>query len=54
MPQKIVVGCKQLIDEAEAEIETLSIEDAISRHGGDDVVFVDIRDVRELKREGHY
>ncbi len=52
MSQSITVGCKDLVEAAEAEIETLTVEDAIARHGADDVVFVDIRDIRELKREG--
>lgn len=30
----------------------MSIEQALAPHGGDDVVFVDIRDIRELHREG--
>ena len=30
----------------------MSVEDAIALHGRSDVVFVDIRDVRELAREG--
>ena len=46
------IGYKQLIDEAEKEIETLDPSDALSRHGGDDVLFVDLRDIRELTREG--
>ncbi len=45
-------GVKQMVDEAMAEIETISTADAIARHGSDDVVFVDIRDVRELDKEG--
>jgi rhodanese-related sulfurtransferase len=52
MPQKISTGFRALIDEAEREIETLSVEDALSLHGRDDVVFVDLRDPRELEREG--
>lgn len=43
---------KQLVDEASAEIETLPIEDAIAAHTGEDVVVVDLRDVRELTHEG--
>ena len=46
------IGYKALIEAAEAEIETLSVEDARALHGNDDVVFVDLRDVRELEREG--
>lgn len=52
MGQEIKKGIKQLCAEAEAEIETLSVEDAIALHGDDDVVFVDIRDPRELERDG--
>lgn len=45
-------GYKQLVAEANAEIVTLRAEEAIALHGRDDVVFVDIRDPRELEREG--
>lgn len=50
MPMK--KGFKQLLDEANAEIETLSVEQALALAGRDDVVFVDLRDPRELEREG--
>jgi rhodanese-related sulfurtransferase len=33
-------------------IETISLEDAIARHGSNDLQFVDVRDVRELERDG--
>jgi rhodanese-related sulfurtransferase len=52
MPQKISTGFRALVDAAEREIETLPIEEAIAQHGRDDVTFVDLRDVRELEREG--
>ena len=45
-------GYKQLLAEAETEIQTLSVDDAVALHGEDDVVFVDLRDPRELDREG--
>jgi len=48
----IKVGAKQLVAEASANIETLSIESAIALYGDANTVLVDIRDVRELKREG--
>lgn len=48
----ITKGVKQLVEEADAEIETVSLEDAKSLLEDDSVVFVDIRDVRELDREG--
>ena len=52
MGQTITTGIKQLVEEANAEIETLSTAEAIAKHGQDDVVFIDIRDIRELGREG--
>lgn len=48
----ITKGIKQLCAEAEAEVETWSVEEAMKHYGDEDVVFVDIRDVRELWREG--
>lgn len=53
MPQKITVGHKQLMAEAEAEVESVTAAEAKAMLGRDDVVIVDIRDVRELHREGH-
>jgi rhodanese-related sulfurtransferase len=52
MPQTITTGYKALVDAAEREVETLPVEKAISLVGRDDTVLVDIRDVRELQREG--
>jgi rhodanese-related sulfurtransferase len=52
MPQKITTGYKALVEAAEREIETVSIEDALKLHGRDDTVLVDLRDPRELEREG--
>ena len=45
-------GFRQLVDEAKSRIRTISLEEAHARLGKDDVVFVDLRDVRELEREG--
>lgn len=45
-------GYKALLDEAMAEIVTLQVPAAIAKHGDTDVVFVDLRDPRELDREG--
>ena len=52
MPLNIKKGYKQLVAAAEKEIETISIDDALNLHGSDDTIFVDLRDVREVKREG--
>jgi len=46
------LGYKELVAAAEARIRTISAEEAIGRLGSDDAVFVDLRDVRELKRDG--
>ena len=43
---------KSMIDEALAVITTFSLDEARSLHGRDDVQFIDLRDVRELEREG--
>ena len=52
MAQNITTGYRALVDAAQREIETLGIEDAIKLSGRDDVVFVDLRDIRELNRDG--
>ena len=49
---KLKKGFQQLVDEAKSRIKTLTLEEARARYGKDDVVFVDLRDVRELEREG--
>ncbi len=49
---KITKGIKQLCAEAEKEIETLTAEQAIAAMKDPNVQLVDIRDVRELWREG--
>ncbi|MGH6954570.1 MAG: rhodanese-like domain-containing protein [Alphaproteobacteria bacterium] len=46
------LGYKQLLEEARREIEAISAHDAMRRHEGADVVFVDLRDIRELERDG--
>jgi hypothetical protein len=52
MPQTITTSVQALVDATEREIETLNAEQAVALHGRDDVVFVDLRDTRELQREG--
>ena len=52
MPQNITHGYRMMLDEANAAIETLSVDEAIALTGQPDVVFVDLRDPRELEREG--
>ena len=45
-------GYKELLDEARSEIRNLSAKDAIDLLKDGEVIFVDIRDIRELHREG--
>jgi rhodanese-related sulfurtransferase len=52
MPQTITTGSKALVEAAEREVETLPAAEAVELAGRDDVVLVDIRDIRELQREG--
>lgn len=49
---KLKIGYRQLIDDAMTQIETVSLEQAQKLLSDSNVVFVDIRDVRELEREG--
>lgn len=53
MPLDISMGYRRLVAEAEKEIETIEVGDALRMHGDADVLFVDLRDVRELWREGY-
>ena len=46
------ISVKQLINNAMAEIETISVEQASKLVDDDNSVIVDIRDIRELYREG--
>ena len=52
MPQNITLGYKQLCADAEAAIDSVTVEEAIEMAKRDDVVIVDIRDIRELWRDG--
>ena len=46
------IGYKALLEAAEAEIECVSPDEAAALHGDQNVQFVDLRDIRELQREG--
>jgi len=45
-------GYKALVDEAMAQVKTYSLDEAKAKLGDPSVQFVDIRDIRELEREG--
>ncbi|MEM7426012.1 MAG: rhodanese-like domain-containing protein [Pseudomonadota bacterium] len=52
MPQNISTGHKALCDQADKEVESVDIERARSMVADDGATLVDIRDIRELKRDG--
>ena len=52
MSQTITTSVRSLVEAAEKEIENLSVDQALALHGNDAVVLVDIRDIRELQRDG--
>jgi rhodanese-related sulfurtransferase len=45
-------GYKQLVAEANAAVETIPVSEAVQQINRDDIVFVDIRDLPELERDG--
>jgi rhodanese-related sulfurtransferase len=52
MPLKLKKTVKELLADANAEVVTASVEDALKMKDDPNVVFVDIRDIRELDRDG--
>jgi rhodanese-related sulfurtransferase len=52
MPQHITRGYKAMLAEANAAVEVLEVEAVVKMLNRDDVVLVDLRDPRELEREG--
>lgn len=52
MAQEITQGYKQLCEKADAEVTSVSAKDAIKQAASGEVVLVDIRDIRELQRDG--
>ena len=47
------VGYRTLLEEANALVEITTAEALRSEIGADDLVVIDLRDIRELEREGH-
>ena len=52
LAQNITLGFKALVDAANAEVDRVDLDTAVAMHDRDDVVFIDIRDIRELNRDG--
>ena len=52
MPLKMKKTVKELVAEANAEIQTISASEAVRIKDDPDVLLVDLRDIRELNRDG--
>jgi rhodanese-related sulfurtransferase len=52
MAQQISRSVMSMVDAAKRELEEIPAAEAVKLAGGDDVVLVDIRDIRELGRDG--
>jgi rhodanese-related sulfurtransferase len=52
MAQNITKSMLDLVAEANAVTRQISLADALDMHQRDDVVFIDIRDVREIAKTG--
>ena len=46
------IGYQALVNQAEGEVESILPEEAMAQLNNEEVLFVDVRDVRELRREG--
>ena len=52
MPLEIKRSVKQMFDESMKEVETLNVDQAKAMHGVKGVTFIDLRDPREIWRDG--
>lgn len=52
MALNITRSVRQMVDDANEEIETIGVEEAKALVGRDDVLFIDIRDIREIAQTG--
>jgi rhodanese-related sulfurtransferase len=52
MAQNITTSAMSMVEAAKREIEEIPAAEAVKLVGRDDVVLVDIRDIRELSRDG--
>jgi rhodanese-related sulfurtransferase len=52
MDQNITTSSAELVAKANAAVRMLTVDEARDMHGRDDVVFIDLRDIRELAKTG--
>tara|TARA_R110000765_G_scaffold422360_1_gene529603 strand:+ start:246148 stop:246543 length:396 start_codon:yes stop_codon:yes gene_type:complete len=48
----MAIGYQQMLDDADAKVTSVDAADMAAQLGAEDIVMVDIRDPRELEREG--
>ena len=46
------MGIKDLAEQAQTEIMSLTVDEALPRYGDGELVFVDVRDIREVEKSG--
>ena len=46
------MGIKELAEQAQSEISSMGVDEALPRYGDGDLVFVDVRDIREVEKSG--
>jgi rhodanese-related sulfurtransferase len=50
--QNITISAAEMVAQANAAVRSLSVDQARDLQGHDDVVFIDLRDIRELAKTG--
>ncbi|MDA1101566.1 MAG: rhodanese-like domain-containing protein [Proteobacteria bacterium] len=46
------MGIRELAEQAQGEIKSMTVTEILPRYGDDDLVFVDVRDIREVEKSG--
>lgn len=46
------MGIRELAEQAQNEIKSITVDEALPRYGDGDLVFVDVRDIREVEKSG--
>ena len=52
VPQQITRSFRDLVADANASVRVLNVDEAVAMHGSEGVVFVDLRDIREVWKTG--
>jgi len=46
------MGIRELAEQAQTEIKSMTASETLPRYGDNDLVFVDVRDIREMEKDG--